>query len=80
MIGLSLTTSDLIPYLEANQLSFPVIRGADTSILVAYKLSGTPETIAISKTGYVENVWMGIYEGEVRNAIQRIYRVELPSL
>jgi peroxiredoxin len=80
VIGFSLTTSDLIPYLRANQLSFPVIRDADPSFVSAYRLSGTPETIAISKTGYVENVWMGSYEGDVRTAIQRTYGVDLPLL
>jgi len=80
VVGLSLTMSDLVPYLHANQLAFPVVRDPDPSIVAAYRLGGTPETIAISKTGYVENVWIGSYEGEVRDAIQRAYGVDLPSL
>lgn len=80
VVGLSLTTSDLIPYLHTHRLSFPVIRDPDPSIVAAYRLGGTPETIAISTNGYVENVWMGSYDGEVRDAIQRVYRVQLPPL
>lgn len=80
VVGLSLTTSDLIPYLHTHQLSFSVIRDPDPSIVAAYRLGGTPETIAISKSGYIENVWMGSYDGEVRDAIQRVYGVDLPSL
>jgi peroxiredoxin len=80
VVGLSLTTSDLIPYLQTHRLAFPVIRDPDPWIVAAYRLGGTPESIAISKAGYVENVWMGSYEGEVRDAIQRVYGVDLPSL
>jgi peroxiredoxin len=80
VVGLSLTTSDLMPYLHTHRLSFAVIRDPDPWIVAAYRLGGTPESIAISKTGYVENVWMGSYEAEVRDAIQRAYGIDLPSL
>lgn len=79
-VGLSLTNDELVEYVRANDLRFPVygrLSGNSEEIL---KITGTPTTILISADGVVEQIWRGAYQPSMEIDIERRLGVSLPGV
>jgi len=79
-IGLSLSNEGLAEYVAKNDLNLRIYSGLSDETKRAYKLSGTPETIAVSTEGKVLQSWMGAYVGEQKKEIETYFNVTLPGL
>jgi peroxiredoxin len=80
VVGLANGPGALKPYLQQNQISFPVMTDASKVTVSAYKLRGTPQTFLISPTGKVLRVWTGAYGGSLKTEIEGYFKVKLPGL
>jgi hypothetical protein len=79
-IGLSLSEEGLAAYVAKNELKLPVYSDLSTETKVAYKLSGTPQTIVVSPEGRVLQDWIGAYVGGQKSQIEAFFHVSLPGL
>jgi peroxiredoxin len=77
---LALQKGVLQKYKSDNQLPFPVLAGVSNSVLAAYKLGGTPQTILVSPEGKVVKVWSGAYTGVVQHDVEEFFKIKLPGL
>jgi hypothetical protein len=70
----------LAEYIAKNDLKLPIYSGLSDEAKHAYKLSGTPQTIAISPEGKVLQNWMGAYAGDQKTQVETFFHVSLPGL
>jgi hypothetical protein len=78
-VGLSLRSDDLPSYVKDNNLPYPVYVAPDTESVKALRISGTPETIVVSRSGIVSAVWTGAYTKRVKSDIENRFKVNLPT-
>src|SRR5258708_29773685 len=79
-VATSGTAEDLTAYLAREQLDFEVVRDVAPETKSAYRLSGTPQTIAIDRKGTVLRSWPGAYSGSAATEIEQFFRIRLPGL
>lgn len=75
-VAVALGDEHLREYLPTHNVIPTVIRPSPQSML-AYRFSGTPQTIVVGPSGEVEHVWGGAYAGSLRNEIERYFGVQL---
>lgn len=80
LIGLSLSTDKLKEYAVNQKLDFPVYSDLPQSVISAYKLTGTPETIIVSPEGRVVKRWTGAYTGSLQGEVERFFNLPLPGV
>lgn len=83
MIGLSLSAgNDRNPTtsMAANGIEFPVYVKPVASVIDAYGLGGTPQTIVVSPQGTVVKRWVGAYDGRVAREVEAFFGLQLPGL
>ncbi len=79
LVGVSLTSEDLQPYLASQKLSFPVLTEVSPQLRKIYRFDATPTTILISSEGKVQKVWTGTYIDSIRTDIDRELGISLPG-
>jgi peroxiredoxin len=79
-LGLSLSEQGLAHYVAQNELRLPVFSDLSAESKVAYKLSGTPQTIVVSAEGRVLQTWVGAYVGDQKSQVEAFFHVSLPGL
>jgi peroxiredoxin len=80
IIGVSLSQEGLAEYVAKNDLKLPIYSGLSEETKRAYKLSGTPQTIVVSRDGKVLQNWMGAYSGAQKAQVEAFFHVALPGL
>lgn len=79
-IGIATTNEGLAAYIQQYPLPFSIYVIADPAKLSGFNFIGTPQTIELSPQGTVLHNWVGAYNPEIANAIQRQFSVHLPGL
>ncbi len=80
VVGLSLDSDRLVPYIKRSNFNFPVYSDPDATTLARYQLGVTPETLLISSHGTIVQDWRGAYTGDNRSSVERFFGVHLPGL
>jgi len=80
VLGLSLTSEHLAEYIKSNALTFPVYSDPMPTVVSAYHLGGTPQTIVISPDGKVVKSWYGAYVGPAQVEVETFFAIHLPGL
>lgn len=57
-----------------------VVEGVTESVVAAYGLSGTPQTLVASIEGVVTHDWRGAYTPRIERQIEELFGVPLPGL
>ncbi len=78
-IGLSLAKDRLKEYLDNHKFSFPVYTDIDQQSFDVLELGATPQTILISTKGKILRSWKGAYTGEIKNEIEELFKLRLPT-
>ncbi len=79
IIGVTLSQDGLVEYVAARFPPVKVIK-PDSRTIIAYKLSGTPETILVSSQGVVLKVWKGAYADTAQRELEEYFHIKLPGL
>jgi hypothetical protein len=79
IIGLSLSSENLIDYVAEHNLNFPVYEVSAEGAR-SYRLGGTPQSIVVSSDGKVLRNWGGAYSGSLQQDVERYFGVHLPGL
>jgi hypothetical protein len=79
-VGLSIETRDLKKYIAEGHAPFPVYLIPSKDLIRSLGLSGTPETIVVSPTAKVEQLWEGAYLDTNRLQVEKFFGVKLPGL
>lgn len=79
IIGVSLTSEGLSPFVRSNGMAFPVYTGMSRSMIETYHLGATPESIVISPDGLVLGDWKGAYVGSTKAALERFFAMVLTA-
>jgi thioredoxin-related protein len=79
VVGLSLSGEGLRQYVVDRGLGFACAVPVPT-VVAAYRLSGTPQTIVVSAEGKILKSWIGAYQGVVGKEIQAFFGVRLPGV
>ena len=79
LIGLSTSREGLSEFISAHQIKFPVYTDISESLMKAYRLHTTPETVVISPEGKVIKTWAGAYLGSTASMIEMFFSVHLPG-
>lgn len=83
MIGVSLSSGNdrnLTTSMAVNGIEFPVYVRPIPSLIDAYGLGGTPQTIVVSPQGTVVKTWIGAYDGRVAREVEAFFGLQLPGL
>jgi peroxiredoxin len=80
VIGIALDKTGLPAFVREHNIDFPVFTDLPPSIIEAYHLGSTPETIVVSAQGIVQKTWMGAYSGPLQLAVEAFFSVNLPKL
>lgn len=82
VVGVSLdpTAAEVIDYLKAVPLPFPVYLHPTDEASAIYGLRGTPHTFVIASDGLVLKSWAGAYVKQTAEQIQAVFAVALPGL
>ena len=67
-------------YLKQYALEIEVVEGISESVIEAYKLSGTPQTIVASIEGLVTHDWRGAFTPRIERQIEELFGVALPGI
>lgn len=67
-------------YLKEHGLSLEVIEGISESVVEAYKLGGTPQTLVASIEGIVTHDWRGAFTPRIERQIEKLFGVPLPGV
>ena len=78
-VGLSLATDGLPEFLKKHQIQFPIYLDLPPSVIEAYRIESTPQTIVVSPQGKVMNVWQGAYLGVTASQIEKFFSIRLPA-
>lgn len=79
IIGVTLSQDGLVEYV-ANRFPPVKVIKPDSRTTIAYKLSGTPETILVSSQGVVLRVWKGAYADSTQRELEEYFHIKLPGL
>jgi hypothetical protein len=79
IIGVTLSQDGLVEYVADRFPPVKVIK-PDSRTIIAYKLSGTPETILVSSQGVVLRVWKGAYADSTQRELEEYFHIKLPGL
>jgi hypothetical protein len=79
IIGVTLSQDGLVEYV-ANRFPPAKVIKPDSRTIIAYKLSGTPETILVSSEGVVLRVWKGAYGDSTQRELEEYFHIKLPGL
>jgi hypothetical protein len=79
IIGVALSQDGLVAYVADRFPSVNVIK-PDPQTIIAYRLSGTPETILVSSHGVVLRVWKGAYADSTQRELEEYFQIKLPGL
>lgn len=79
VIGISMVSEGLSQSVTESGFKFPVLHELPPSIVSAYKLGGTPQTIIVSSDGKILQNWIGAYGGSIREEIEKYFGVKLPE-
>jgi peroxiredoxin len=79
-VGLSLSKNNLKEYVAANSIDFVIYTDIPSSVVAAYKLGGTPQTIVISPSGKVVKNWFGAYQESIASEVESYFKIRLPGL
>lgn len=71
---------DVASYLKEHGLTFDVVEGIGESVVEAYKLSGTPQTLVASIEGIVTHEWRGAFTPRIERQIEELFGVSLPGV
>jgi hypothetical protein len=77
LIAVSLNPSGLREFVSAHHISVPVYTQLSASTIQTLRLAATPETIILSKTGVVEDVFEGAFTGTTKSALETIFSITL---
>lgn len=79
-IAISLTMDGAAKYATDHGLGIPLYADVSESIMKAYKIGGTPQTIVVSSSGVVLANWSGAYLGKQKDQIEKFFSIELPEI
>lgn len=79
LIGIALNDKDLIPYIQKEDLGFPVFTHLDANTIRSYHFSETPDTIVISTKGQVLKIWRGAYQANTKEDIAKYLGMSFPG-
>jgi len=81
IIGISTSVVGLPEYIKDSVLNrISIIARAQEQDIRAYRLNGTPLTIAIDNRGKVEKVWPGPFQNESLADAEKYFSIRLPGL
>jgi hypothetical protein len=61
-------------------MPFSVYRTVSEDVKIAYGLNSTPTTIVISPESKILQYWRGAYSGDMKNEVERFFRLTLPGI
>jgi hypothetical protein len=67
-------------YLKQYGLEIEVVEGISESVVEAYKLGGTPQTIVASIEGLVTHDWRGAFTPRIERQIEELFGISLPGM
>ena len=67
-------------YLKEHGLNLEVVEGISESVVQAYKLGGTPQTLVASIEGIVTHDWRGAFTPRMERQIEELLGVPLPGV
>ena len=71
---------DVRDYLRKHGVDIEVVEGIDESVVQAYSLAGTPQTIVASIEGVVTHDWRGAFTPRIERQIEELFGVSLPGV
>lgn len=82
-VGVSLNdkgTEDVQRYVAETGISFPVYARPSADTVRSYALSGTPQTIVVSRDGTVLKNWPGAYIQPIQKEVEDYFGLRLPGV
>jgi peroxiredoxin len=80
VIGLSLSSNGLKEYVANQNLTFDVLSDANFHDGQRLPFRITPQTLYITNTGEIAEVWLGVWGESTRTAIKKRFGVDMPSI
>ena len=78
ILGISLEKEGTPDFVKSHQMKFPVYTDVSPSVVEAYHLGATPQTIVVSAEGKVLQSWNGAYLGAAKRVVEDYLSVQLP--
>jgi hypothetical protein len=79
-LGLSIESNELKQYITAGRAPFPVYLIDSNDVKRELEVNSTPETIVVSPTGKVQQIWEGAYFDTNQEQVEKFFGVKLPGL
>jgi len=79
VVGVSLTREGLGDYVASSGFPAEIVADIPPSVVMDYRLGGTPQTIVVSGAGRVLKNWRGAYGGRVKAEVEGFFGVRLPD-
>lgn len=67
-------------YLAERGLNLDVVEGISESVVEAYRLNGTPQTVVASIEGIITHDWRGAFTPRIERKIEELFGVLLPGV
>lgn len=77
-VAVSLTAVDFDKYLNTSKLVVPGVSPSLRQNPTLNSVTATPQTVVVEHDGTVRKVWMGAYDGKIKEDVETFFGVKLP--